>query len=71
MLEAIRFHHFDAMTYAYVIALLSKFIAEFNLDGILIFEFQRPPFSNNLFIDYYIRANLSVDTPPCPHDTEI
>ena len=29
-------------------ALFSKVVAEFNLYGILIFEFQRAPFSNNL-----------------------
>ena len=30
---------------------LSQFVAEFYLHGILIFEFQRAPFSNNLLMD--------------------
>ena len=44
-------------------ALLSKFVAELNLNGILIFEFQRVPFSNNLFNEYYILDNEHKTAP--------
>ena len=44
-------------------ALLSKFDAKFYLYGILIFEFQRAPCSNNLFIEYYVLHNEHKSAP--------
>ena len=38
-------------------ALLSQFVAEFYLYGLLIFELQRAHFSNNPFNEYYILDN--------------
>ena len=44
-------------------ALLSQFVAELYLYGILIFELHRAHFSNNLFIGYFILDIMKIDLP--------